>query len=81
MASGVIFGGALLSQILKKQWNTAGDEKVRISHVMAEGQRVNVDDPFIVKGEKLLYPGDSSFGASLDNIIECRCNSVSVANE
>ena len=39
---------------------------------MADGQRVGVDEPFTVDGEKLMFPGDASMGASGRNLYNCR---------
>ena len=64
---------------IQKLWVSDGDERVRrgrFSHVKADGQKVNVDEPFVVSGEFLKIPGDSSLGASLGNIIRCRCAST-----
>lgn len=61
---------------IEKIWVAVLDDKTRDSHVEADYQSVPQDDPFIVQGQKLMYPGDSSLGASLDNIINCRCNSI-----
>ena len=67
---------------LRKEWVSAGDEKVRratrgpFSHVAADGQIVDVDKPFIVSGQRLMIPGDTSLGASLGNVVRCRCASV-----
>ena len=41
---------------------------------MADGQRVGVDEAFTVGGEKLMFPGDRSHGASGWNIYNCRCS-------
>ena len=40
---------------------------------MADGKRVGVDEAFTVGGEKLMFPGDRSHGASGWNIYNCRC--------
>lgn len=67
---------------IRKEWVTAGDEIVRrppeskFNHVRADGQKVDIDEPFNVSGEQLKIPGDTSLGASLGNVINCRCNSV-----
>jgi len=58
---------------IKKTWDTVGDSKVREAHLVADGQEQLISDPFIVGGEKLRWPGDTSLGASLGNIINCRC--------
>lgn len=52
-----------------------GNEKRRI-HVEANGQIVDNDQPFIVGEEKLMFPGDTSMGASGWNIYNCRCSSA-----
>lgn len=57
----------------KKIWMTFGDGKVRDTHIMTEGQEQPIDKPFILPGGLLQYPGDASLGASLDEIINCRC--------
>lgn len=59
-----------------KIWVTKMDDKVRESHQLANFQTQPSGTPFTVQGEKLNYPGDGSLGASLDNIINCRCVSV-----
>ncbi len=59
-----------------KEWHTQGDEKVRQAHVEADLQRQRFLDPFVVAGELLRFPGDSSLGASTGNTINCRCVSV-----
>lgn len=58
-----------------KEWVTMGDDRVRDWHRDANGQRVPISKPFVSHGEKLRYPGDPSMGASLKNIINCRCSS------
>jgi hypothetical protein len=74
--SDVIIAGVLLSQLVGRMWVTAGDERVRASHAFAEGQIVGIHEPFIVQGQLLMYPGDTSLGATLDNVINCRCSVV-----
>ena len=56
---------------LKKVWNTTEDERTRISHRIADGQKVDMNENFLVNGESLMYPGDSNGSAS--NVINCRC--------
>jgi hypothetical protein len=58
----------------EKLWETIGDNKVRDPHVAANRQRQKGEVPFNVGGEKLLYPVDTSLGASAFNIINCRCS-------
>lgn len=61
---------------LTKEWVTVGDERVRSAHVVADSQTRVVNEPFNVGGQQLRWPGDTSFGASVGNVINCRCSSV-----
>jgi HK97 family phage portal protein len=58
---------------LRKSWLSSRDSRVREWHASADGQKVAMDEPFRVNGERLMYPGDTSLGASGDNVIQCRC--------
>ena len=58
-----------------KTWVISGNN-TRPSHLAADGQEVDQDEPFIVDGEELMYPRDDSMGASAGNIINCACTSV-----
>lgn len=60
-----------------KTWITELDNVVREWHLAAHGQKKPTKEPFIVGGELLKYPRDSSLGASTANIINCRCQSIS----
>lgn len=59
--------------VLFKTWLTMQDNRVRDSHKAALGQRVPFDKPFQVGQSLLMYPGDTSLGAALKEIIRCRC--------
>lgn len=59
-----------------KMWRDFGDNKVRPPHRKANGQEVLITEPFMVGGELLKYPGDTSLGASMWNIANCRCSAV-----
>lgn len=59
-------------------WRAVDDSKTRPTHRQASGQTVEFGKPFIVGGEKLMYPGDTSLGASAKNTINCRCMTVLV---
>lgn len=58
---------------LQREWIATKDHRTREWHGMADGQRVGVDEAFTVGGEKLMFPGDRSHGASGWNIYNCRC--------
>lgn len=66
-----------------KRWLTSRDSRVRHphgsspwDHRSADGQTVPIDQPFIVSGEPLMFPGDRSRGASPGNVINCRCTII-----
>lgn len=56
-----------------KRWVTILDGREREWHNEANGMLVPIDEPFEVGGELLMYPLDSSLGATADNIANCRC--------
>jgi len=56
-----------------KTWETTLDEKTRIAHAFADGQTVKVTSFFIVDGQMLKFPRDTSLGATAKNVINCRC--------
>jgi len=67
------------------RWLTAEDSRVRHphgssrwDHQSADGQIVKIGEPFVVSGELLLFPGDRSMGASIGNVINCRCTVIGV---
>ena len=61
---------------IKKQWRATHDGRTREEHILADGQIVGVDEPFIVGGEELMKPGDDS--GSGWNIYNCRCRMYSI---
>jgi len=74
MAAGA--AGVALLLHTTKTWMTRMDARVRPDHVSAEFQEVPLLDPYIVGGEYLMYPGDMGLGASLWNVVNCRCSSI-----
>lgn len=60
---------------LQKQWrHIPASIHPRFLHVEADGQVVDVEQPFIVAGEELMFPRDPS--GSPENTINCRCISL-----
>lgn len=57
-----------------KTWNTILDGRERITHNIADGQLQPIGMPFEVGSSLLMYPHDGSLGASLTEIIGCRCS-------
>lgn len=58
----------------KKEWVAVRDARTRVAHLIASGQKVGLEEPFIVGGERLKYPGDPA--GSPGNTINCRCVSI-----
>lgn len=69
----LILGGAVVATGTKKTWETVGDERVRGLHQVAHGQKRSLTQPYIVGGEYLMHPGDTTMGAGVANTINCRC--------
>ena len=57
-----------------KRWLTARDARVRDSHTAMEGVEVDLDELFDVNGSAMLCPGDTSNGADLGEVLNCRCD-------
>lgn len=72
--------GEKLGFKMLKEWISTADDRTRPDHVIADGQRVPLDEPFTVGGEKLMYPGDFSLGASPSNTINCRCTMINIVD-
>ena len=66
--------GAVKMSDVKREWDSAGDIRVRDSHREMDGQTVGLDEPFKTPdGHMLMFPGDASLGADAAEIINCRC--------
>jgi hypothetical protein len=59
---------------MQRVWMCTLDGKTREAHQLADGQTVGVDEPFLVGGEQLMFPGDPD--GSPWNIENCRCTQV-----
>lgn len=64
---------------LRKRWVATKDARTRDVHAEADGQTVEIDKPFEVGGEKLMFPGDGS--ASGWNLYNCRCTMRTVEKD
>lgn len=56
---------------MRKLWMATEDARTRPSHVIADGQTVELDEPFDVGGFLLDFPGDPT--GPPQEIISCRC--------
>lgn len=60
---------------LKKQWISTLDDRTRHEHRLLDGQIKEVDEPFEVEGEEIMYPGDEAAEPYL--VYNCRCTMIS----
>jgi hypothetical protein len=67
--------GAIRADSVVKVWDATLDSRTRPDHVAANGQEVDgVNGVFVLAdGSRMLYPGDTSLGASAGQTINCRC--------
>lgn len=70
---------AKMGVTVRKRWVATKDERTRTDHRSADGQTVDYDKPFIVGGEKMMFPGDGT--ASAGNVYNCRCTMRTVEKE
>lgn len=63
---------AISDGMTKKTWVTLGDEKVRHTHYLTDGETIGIYDEFEVGTEKMLYP--RQLGKSAREVIGCRCS-------
>lgn len=61
---------------LRKEWLATMDDRTRDAHLSADGQKVLLDELFVVDGEDMHFPGDFTQGASAGNVINCRCTQI-----
>lgn len=71
LANGGSVMAASMAGLEFKQWLTAEDDRVRETHMEADGQVVPIDQQFDVGGESLDYPGDPA--GSDEEVCNCRC--------
>lgn len=77
----VVASGSVANEAARKEWDSSGDSRVRSSHRAMDGQRVGLDEPFVSpSGERLMYPGDTSLGATTKEVASCRCRLKTVVD-
>lgn len=64
---------------LRKRWIATKDNRTRHAHAMLDGQTVELDKPFEIEGQKLMFPGDPTGLARL--VWNCRCTMRTVEKE
>lgn len=68
------FKQAITEGKTKKQWLTMKDNKVRKTHRKVDEKTIPINSLFMVGDSLLMYPRDTSYGASDSEIIGCRCS-------
>ena len=58
----------------RKQWGTMRDGRVRQTHQEVDGVEIAEHEAFLVGASLMMYPGDDSLGADIEEIINCRCS-------
>lgn len=66
---------------VRKRWIATKDNRTRHDHGAADGQTVGYDEPFVVGGYSMMYPGDGEHGAPGRLIYNCRCTMRTVEKE
>jgi hypothetical protein len=72
--------GVALTQVIDREWVAVLDNSTRDTHVQADGQRRGLQ-PFDVGNSRLRFPGDTSLGADVKEIINCRCGAFAVVKD
>ena len=62
---------------VKKKWVATLDSRTRDTHADLDGQTVDINEPFVVDGMEIMYPGDPSC-AYPELVYNCRCSMVEV---
>lgn len=69
----VEYRDAVTSGRTKKKWITELDDKVRLTHELAEGQTVDIDGLFLIGDSLMRFPMDTMYDPDPREIINCRC--------
>ena len=77
-------GAAATGLQLTKTWLPTQDDRTRNgfnstrNHIdVTDTMRgIAMDQPYTVSNQKLMFPGDTSRGATADNIVNCRCTEI-----
>ena len=55
----------------EKKWVSTRDKRTRLSHLVANGQKVGNKEPFLIGAVEMQYPGDAK--APAKEVVNCRC--------
>lgn len=59
---------------LKREWVSTLDNRTRHAHALLDGQKADIDKPFEVEGQEIMFPGDPHAHPSL--VYNCRCTLI-----
>ena len=59
-----------------KTWITELDDKVRLTHTIAEGQTVDIDGLFLIGDSLMRFPKDVEYDPEPSEVINCRCSCI-----
>lgn len=71
--NGQEFVDAVKSGKTEKHWKSMKDFRVRKTHREVDDVVVPISEPFVVGDSLMMYPRDTSLGASMEEIAGCRC--------
>lgn len=62
----------------RKDWYGILDKRIRQTHLTADRTQkgIPISEPFRVGASIMMYPGDTSLGASMKEIMNCRCTCI-----
>lgn len=67
--------GQVAEADVRKVWRSAGDGRVRHTHMALNGESEGLNEAFrSPSGARLRFPMDTALGAPADEIINCRCD-------
>lgn len=71
----LVDSGTVQADQITRSWDATLDSRTRPDHVAMDGQTVKgMDAPYVAPdGSRLMYPGDTSLGASAAQTVACRC--------
>ena len=63
---------------LRREWVATLDNRTRHAHAMLDGQQADIDKPFKVDGNEIMFPGDTSAPGYL--VYNCRCTLIAAVD-